>query len=177
MKSFIFTVTLLALFLSINAQEDTMKNSKLCKEEKQAEQVKKVQALIESKSFVFSVRQAIPLCGDPVSLEFLYSLKLDNGIVSSYLPFYGFDSDYQIENSPLIFRDPYESYSVDKNKDKYEINFNVLSEDNDMKFYMRISELGYAYLKITSDQRQSISFLGIIDDIEPAVFSSKCNNT
>ena len=108
MKSFIFTLLSLVLFLSINAQDDTKKNSKLCKEEKQAEQVKKVQALIENKSFVFSVRQAVPLCGDPVSVDFIYSLKLDDGLVSSYLPFYGFESDLKIFYDPLKSRQRYQ---------------------------------------------------------------------
>ncbi len=173
MKGLIFTVVLLTLFFSVNAQESAKKTRKLSKEEKQAEQIKKVSNLIENKTFVFRAHKAVPLCGDPVSLEYLYSLKIVNGIVNSYLPFYGIDPEYKIENSPLIFTNSYNGYTVNIENNKYEINFNVPVENDIIKLHLRISELGYAYLKVSSTLRQNISFLGIIDDVEPSVFSSK----
>ncbi len=173
MKSFIFTLALSILYFSVNAQEVAKKSRKECKNEKLAEQTEKVSKLIESKTFVFSARSVVPQCGDPVSLEEFFSLNINGGIISSYLPFYGFESDYKIENSPLIFTRPYENYSEKQEKDKYIIGFNAMGENDNMKFYFRISELGYTYLKVSSEQRQSISFLGIIDEVEPAVFSSK----
>ena len=172
MKGLFFTIILMTLFILTDAQESAKKSSKLCKEEKQAEQIKKVKELVENQTFAFSVRQAVPLCGDPVSLDYLYSLKIDNGYTNSHLPFYGFESDYNIENSPIDFKKPYENYSIKREKNNYIVNFNVPGENDNMKFYLRISELGYAYLKISSDQRQCISFQGMIEEVKPTVFSS-----
>ena len=172
MKGLIFTLILMVFFLSTNAQENIKKSRKQCKEEKQAAQIKKVSELVKNKTFVFSARQAVPVCGDPVSLENIYSFKMDNGFVNSYLPNYGFESEYAIENSPFDFAKPYEGYSIKEDENKYVINFNVPIEDDNLKFYLRISELGYAYLKISSNQRQCISFQGMIEEVKPAVFSS-----
>ena len=170
MKGLFFTVILLTIFLSTDAQDMTKKSRKLSKEEKQTEQIKKVRELIENKTFVFSARRAVPICGDPVSLENSYLVKIDNGITNSYLPFYGFESEYAIENSPFDFTKTYESYSISKEDNKYVINFNVPTEDDNLKFYLRISELGYAYLKITSTHRQCISFQGMIEEAKPTAF-------
>jgi hypothetical protein len=171
MKSLIITLILLTSFLSIDAQDSTKKNRKDNKDEKRAEQIKKVSELIESKTFVFNIRQAVPMCGDVVSLDYLYSVSLDKNIISSYMPFYGFESNYVIENSPLNFTKLCEDYSMIIEDNKYIITFNVPEESGNMKFYFRISELGYAYLKIYSKERQSIAFQGIIAEIEPTVLN------
>lgn len=172
MKNLTITLIVLAFFLSVEAQESTKKSRKEFKEEKQAEQIKKVSELIENKTFVFSALKAVPLCGDPVSLEYLYSAKIENGIISSYLPFYGIDTEYKIENSPLIFTKHYNEYSIQKENDKYEIQFNIPAENDIIKFRFKISKFGFAQLKVTSTQFQGISFLGFIDENVPTVFSS-----
>ena len=170
MKGLLLMLILSTSFLITDAQEITQKSRKQSKEEKQAQQIKKVKELIESKNFVFSARKAVPVCGDPVSLENLYLIKVDNGFTKSYLPFYGFETDYVIENSPLDFTKPYKGYTIKNENNKYIINFIVPDENDNMKFYLRISELGYAYLKITSSKRQCISFQGMIEDVKPTVF-------
>ncbi len=170
MKSLIITLILLTSFLTIDAQEDTKKSRKEYREEKKAEQAKKVSELVESKTFVFSPRQAVPMCGDAVGLDYLYSVRLDKNTVNSYLPFYGFESDYVIENSPLDFAKLCNDYSMTKEDNKYIVTFYVPEENGSMKYYFRISELGYTYLKITSKERQSIAFLGIIEEIQPTAF-------
>lgn len=169
MKGLVFTLILTVFLLSVNAQESTKKSRKQCKEEKQAEQIKKVSELVKNKTFVFNVHRAVPLCGDAVSLEYLYFVKLNNYIVNSYLPFYGFESELSIENTPLNFTESFEDYSIKKEDNKYVINFSVPIENDNLKFYFRISELGYAYLKITSTQKQPISFLGIIEEDKPLI--------
>jgi hypothetical protein len=171
MKGLVFTLILMVFFLSINAQESTKKSRKQCKEEKQAEQIKKVSELVKNKTFVFNVHQAKPLCGDAVSLEYLYFVKVNNNTVNSYLPFYGFESELSIENTPLDFTKSFENYSTKKEDNKYVINFNVPVENDNIKFYFQISELGYTYLKITSTQKQGISFLGIIEENKPEISS------
>lgn len=172
MKSLTLTLVILTFFLSTEAQESAKKSRHDLKEEKQAEQVKKVSELIENKTFVFSALKAVPLCGDPVSLEYLYSAKIENGIISSYLPFYGIDTEYKIENSPLIFTNSYNEYSIHKENDKYEIQFNIPVENDIIKFKFKISKFGFTHLKVTSNQFQGISFLGFIDENVPTVFSS-----
>ena len=169
MKGLVFTLIVIVSFLSANAQESTKKSSKSYKEEKQAEQIKKVSELVENKTFVFNAHKAVPLCGDAVNLEYLFFVNLNNNKITSYLPFYGFESDYTIENTPLSFTSTINDYSINLEKDKFVITFNVSNNDDDLKFYFRISKLGYTYLKITSEQRQPISFLGIIDESEPSV--------
>ena len=172
MKSLIFTVILLISFLSVNAQEDTKKSRKQCKEEKQAEQIEKIRNLIENKSFVFNARRAIPLAGEAVNLNYFYTVKVDNNKVVSYLPFYGtsYEEAYSIQNSPFDFTNPLTKFKVDKEKDKYIVSFSVYNNDNEIRYYFRISELGYTYLKVTSVQRQCISFQGMIGEAEPTVF-------
>lgn len=172
MKRFIYTLVILVLFVSVEAQDDTKQSRKQSKEEKQAEQIKKVSELIESNNFVFNALKAVPLCGDPVSLEYLYSLKVDNGVISSYLPFYGINTEYKIENSPLIFANSYNKYSSEKEDNGYKITYNVAVEDDNVKLCFRITKFGFAYLQVTSEKRQGISFSGFIDEIQPAVFSS-----
>ena len=171
MKGLVLTLILTVFLLSVNAQENTQKSRKQCKKEKQAEQIKKVSELVKNKTFVFNAHRAVPLCGDAVSIEYLYFVKVNNNTVNSYLPFYGFESELSIENTPLNFTKSFENYYTNKEDDKYVINFNVPVENDNLKFYFRISELGYAYLKITSTQKQPISFLGIIEEDESLVSS------
>jgi hypothetical protein len=166
MKSLILAFVLTTLFITMYAQESTKQSRK---EEKKAEQIIKINNLIESKTFAFNAHRVIPMCGDAISLEYLYFVKVNNSTISSYLPFYGFESEYSIDNTPFDFTKTFYNYSNKKEQSKYVINFNVPVENDNFNYYFRITELGYTYLKITSTERQTISFMGIIDEIDPAI--------
>ncbi|QGY47899.1 DUF4251 domain-containing protein [Maribellus comscasis] len=166
MKKLFVILVLLIPFALVNAQEN--KSRKERKAEKELQKKEKIKNLIDSQSFVFSASHALPMGGSSIALNHYFNAKIEGDSVYSYLPYYGvaYSAQYGQNKSPFNFDKPMEDYSVEKEKDGYLIKFDTKNGNDYINYTIRVSESGYASLNITSTNRQSISFTGIIEPVE-----------
>jgi hypothetical protein len=166
MKKLFIILILLAPVVLANAQESKSRKEKRAeKEELKKEEIKQ---LIDNRSFVFNASHALPMGGSSINLNYYYNVTLEGENVESYLPFYGvaYTAEYGSRNSPLSFNGTVEDYSVEKDKNGYQIQFDVKNGNDYLNYRFNISELGYASLSITSTNRQFISFIGTVESVE-----------
>lgn len=166
MKKLLIILILLIPLVSVNAQETKSRKEK--RAEKEMQKKEEIKKLIDDRSFVFNASHALPMGGSSINLNYYFNVKIDGDSIQSYLPFYGvaYTAEYGSRNSPLDFGTSIEDYSVEKDKNGYQIQFDVKNGNDYLNYTFRISELGFASLNVTSTNRQSISFTGKIEPVE-----------
>jgi hypothetical protein len=167
MKGFVFILILLLIVPSLNAQD----NNKLSRKEKRAdkEEIKKeqIRKLLNSKTFVFNATHANPLGSGSIYLSSYYDLKITGDSVIAYLPFFGvaYRADYGGKNGGIKFEELMKNYGKKKIKSGTLIEFKVDNMKDSYLISMTISDIGYASVNISSNNKQAISFYGTIDEI------------
>jgi hypothetical protein len=166
MKKLLIILILLIPLVSVNAQETKSRKEK--RAEKEMQKKEEIKKLIDDRSFIFYSCPAFPMGGSSINLNYYFNVKIDGDSIQSYLPFYGvaYTAEYGSRNSPLDFGTSIEDYSVEKDKNGYQIQFDVKNGNDYLNYTFRISELGFASLNVTSTNRQSISFTGKIEPVE-----------
>ena len=166
MKKLLIILILLIPLVSVNAQETKSRKEK--RAEKEMQKKEEIKKLIDDRSFIFNASHALPMGGSSINLNYYFNVKIDGDSIQSYLPFYGvaYTAEYGSRNSPLDFGTSIEDYSVEKDKNGYQIQFDVKNGNDYLNYTFRISELGFASLNVTSTNRQSISFTGKIEPVE-----------
>jgi hypothetical protein len=155
---------LLAFFYLKNviAQEKTKKQ---IKEEAKIEKQKQIESLVESKEFVFVASRVVPQGGRTVNLTTEYTVEIHPDFIKSDLPFfgraysgvgYGGDSGMKFEGKPKEF-------SIEKAKKAYIIKAEVKGESDIYTLLLSVYYDGYASLSISSNNRSSISYNGVIE--------------
>lgn len=130
------------------------------------------QAITENK-FRFVAQQANPLrAGLIISPQLLqldgtYSLKITPDSLISYLPYFGVAQqqvDYGARDSGLSFTSTDFRYTKkESKKGGYEITIEPNSKEKVRSMFLTISESGMATLNVVSNNRDAISFNGIIE--------------
>ncbi len=163
MKRIIFFVGFLLL---ITALANAQTGSKQRRSEKEQE----VKQLIDSQKFRFVAREAIPLSGRKVDLTSLYDLKVDSMMVESWLPFFGraYHVDYGSQDGGIKFKEKAGQLDIRYNGKKkvYEINITVDTDKDNYRINISAGVSGYADMTIISNNRQSISYYGIIEPLK-----------
>lgn len=149
------------------AQETSKKAQR---EQNKIEKQKQIEALVNSKEFVFEATQALPQGGKMVILTGSpYTVKFHPDTIESYLPFYGraYSIDYGGDGG-IKFKGKPEEFKVDTQKGGkgYDINTTIKSPKDYFKLHLSVSTDGSAILSVDSNQRSSISYYGNIKKIE-----------
>ena len=162
MKKIILLVLILSCVTIINAQEKK-KSKKEIKAEKNAKLAAETTELINSKTFVFKARTAIPMGGRTVNLTTDYDVRVENDSVFSYMPYYGraYTAAYGGE-SPMNFEAPILDYSSEKTKKGYQVKLVAKNKNDRIEFSFQIMETGSTTLVANSTNRQSISYYGML---------------
>ncbi|WP_319266603.1 DUF4251 domain-containing protein [uncultured Draconibacterium sp.] len=168
MKKIILLSFLILSIAAVNAQDKelTRKEKKAQREAMLTEQTKQ---LVETNEWQFYASQMIPANGRSRNLSTPYSVVLQDETVDSYLPYIGeaYTSQYGSNESPLIFEKPVEDYSIeDAKKDGYTIKFSAKNNNDKIDFTFYITKTGSASLRVTSINRQSISYHGELVPVE-----------
>lgn len=121
---------------------------------------------IAEKQFTFKAQSASPLGGGQIPLNTYYSLRIAGDSLISQLPYFGrsFVPVMNPQDNGYFFTATNYSYQVDnKGKGGYAITIKPTDEAKVQQMYLTISRSGYANLQVISNQRQQISYRGIIE--------------
>jgi hypothetical protein len=144
----VFVLLMVFSFSVVNAQDETS-----------------VKSLIESKRFVFKVQTIMPLSGTARQSLNEYDIRLYGDSLISQLPYFGraFTAPMPGERGGFYFTSTDFDYSV-KNKKKG--GWEILLKPKDVRdvreYFISVSEKGYANLRVLSNNRQPISYSGVI---------------
>ena len=123
-----------------------------------------VQKAIDSEQFVFKAQTVLPMTGTSRFLTSDYEVKLLGDSLVSYLPYFGraYSATYG-ERGGIDFTSTNFDYKVKPGK-KGGWDVIIITKDvkNAQRFNFTISDNGYTYLQVTSNNRQPIAFNGYI---------------
>ncbi|WP_029272935.1 DUF4251 domain-containing protein [Flavobacterium sp. KJJ] len=164
MKTKISILLVLVLLLSfpVLAQEKTKKELKA---ERELQKQKEIEALIDSKNFVFEAQKATPQGGRFLNLDYnTYFLKFNEVKTTCDLPFfgraynvaYGGDGGIKFEGVP-------ENIKIEKNKKNYIVRATVKGKNDVYNLLFSIFFNGNATLSVNSNNRAAISYDGEIE--------------
>lgn len=136
------------------------------KKERQAKRTEEIKQLLNDRRYIFEATYMNPMRGGARALTSDYDMHIKGDTIISYLPYYG--QAYQAPMDPtknaLEFTSTKFVYSVNTlKKGGWEIT--IVPKDNRdvQKMFLTVSEDGYATLRITSTNRDPISFDGTIE--------------
>jgi len=139
------------------------------KEKEKLEKEKRTEALIESKTFVFVAKRAIPSGARSIDLTGdNYSVTFQTDLIESILPFFGrafAGAGYGNDNG-MRFKGEPKTFTINKGKKNYDIEAVVSDTNETYNLTLTVSFQGSASLFITSNNRSSISYQGSIEPIE-----------
>ncbi|MFQ6600066.1 DUF4251 domain-containing protein [Flavobacterium sp. C3NV] len=160
-KLSILLVLLCFLLSPVFAQEKTKKELKA---EKEQQQQKEIETLINSKSFVFEAQKVNPQGGRVIILDYnTYFLKFNTEKTTSDLPFFGraFNVAYGGDGG-IKFEGVPENIKIEKKKKSYILKATVKGKDDVYNLTFSIFLNGGATLFVNSNNKASISYDGEI---------------
>ncbi|MHC0441447.1 DUF4251 domain-containing protein [Flavobacterium sp. 3-210] len=160
-------LSILLLFVSFLsfpafAQEKTKKELKA---EQELKKQKEIEALIDSKNFVFEAQKAMPQGGRLLNLDYnTYFLNFNETNTTCDLPFfgraynvaYGGDGGIKFEGVP-------ENIRIEKAKKKYTLRATVKGKNDVYDLLLNVFFNGDASLSVTSNNRAPISYDGEVE--------------
>lgn len=122
--------------------------------------------ILSSKNFVFKAQSAWPLQGTVVQLTAGYDMKVLQDSINAYLPYFGraFSAGYGGSDGGINFTSKKFDYKVrEKQKGGWEITIKPSDARDVVEMNYSVSTNGFATLQVISNNRQAISFYGIIE--------------
>lgn len=124
-----------------------------------------VDKLVNSKSFVFKAQTALPIGMTARQLTGSdYDVRLWADSIVTYLPYFGrsYSASYGDDGGIKINSTNFKYKAKKRRKGGWEVTITPNNAKNVRELNFTISENGSAYLQVTSNSRQSISFNGYI---------------
>jgi hypothetical protein len=124
-----------------------------------------IKSLIESKRFLFKVQTIMPLSGTVRQSLNEYDIRLYGDSLISQLPYFGraFTAPMPGERGGFYFTSTDFDYSV---KNRRKGGWEILLKPRDVRdvreYSISVSGKGYANLRVTSNNRQPISYSGVV---------------
>lgn len=127
----------------------------------------KLQKAVESKAFVFEARQATGIRGRMIQLDLGYTLNVNPEKVIGDLPFFGrsFQSTPGTTDGGLKFSFSAFEYSrKPRKKGGWDLKIEPTDHNDIRSIFLTIQKTGNATLRITSNNKEGMSYSGIIKD-------------
>lgn len=127
-----------------------------------------IKTLIDNRNFVFQAQLAQPTRGTSRQLTAGYELRVAGDTLTANLPYFGraYQAPIDMRGGGVEFTTTDYSYSVDpKRKGRWTINFDPKGKGDVRNMTLSVSEDGYASLQVLSNNRDPISFTGVV--VEP----------
>ncbi|MXV51858.1 DUF4251 domain-containing protein [Pedobacter sp. HMF7647] len=137
------------------------------KEQKKAKAIADTKALVDSKKFRFIAQFAQPMGGRNIQLTSEYDVQIKNDTMIVFLPYYGRDYVAPMDPSQggIKFTSTDFTYTKSARK-KGGWQISIVPKNQDVRqMYLTVSDEGYSSLQVTSNNRQAISFNGIVDKL------------
>jgi hypothetical protein len=124
-----------------------------------------LKSLLSTKSFVFKAQSAWPLQGTVVQLNPGFDMKILSDSINTYLPYFGraYTTSYNSGGGINFTSTKFEYKLKEKSKGGWEIVIKPTDAKDINELIYSISTNGFATLQVTSNNRQAISFYGIIE--------------
>ena len=124
-----------------------------------------LKSILSTKNFVFKAQSAWPLQGTVVQLTPGFDMKVINDSINTYLPYFGraFNASYNGGGGINFTSTKFDYKLKEKSKGGWEIIIKPTDAKDIDRLIYSISTNGFATLQVTSNNRQAISFYGIIE--------------
>jgi hypothetical protein len=124
--------------------------------------------LMSAKNYVFKAQTALPMRGSAHSLTpNYYELKISKDTITSFLPFFGraYTAPMNADESGFKFTSTSFVYSEkEKKKGGWDVQIKPKDTKDVRQMLLNISSGGMATLQIISNNRETISFTGVIEE-------------
>jgi hypothetical protein len=160
-KIAILTFLMSLILTSAFSQEKTKKE---LKEEEKLQKQMQIEALVNSKDFVFVAKYALPMGASQVDLTSNPNyVKFNPDKMDGYMPFFGTATSGIGYGDPTIkFKDKPETFNIEKKKKNFQVDANVRGENDIYRLSLSVMPEGGASLSIISNNRGTISYQGEI---------------
>lgn len=163
------TIVLLVFLLPaiVLLAQDNTKSRKELRAEKNARIEAKVDSLVLSHNFKLIAQSAQPMGWQQIQLTSLYDLQVKEDSVEVYLPYFGraYMVDYNSTEGGIKMNTEIEKYKLKKRKGNTNISFEASTKSDHYRFKLTITSTGYATIFVNSNNRQAISFSGVLDQV------------
>ncbi|MDB5207358.1 MAG: hypothetical protein JWR72_2433 [Flavisolibacter sp.] len=124
-----------------------------------------LKSLLSTKTFVFKAQSAWPLQGTVVQLNPGFDMKILIDSINTYLPYFGraYSAGYNTGGGINFTSTKFEYKLKEKSKGGWEIVIKPADAKDIHELIYSVSTNGFATLQVTSNNRQAISFYGIIE--------------
>lgn len=141
-------------------------NAQKSKKEKQEVNSQSVKAVVEGGKFIFKAQSATPSRGGVIQLTSGYEMSVSPEEIKSELPYFGrsFSGGYGGSESGITFTSNKFEYDVKpKKKGGWDVTIKPTDTSQISKLFLSITSTGQATLRVTSTDRDSISYYGVIE--------------
>ena len=124
-----------------------------------------LKSLLQTKNFTFRAQSAWPLQGTVVQLTAGYDMKVLQDSINAFLPYFGraYTAGYTTENGIKFISKKFDYRLKEKQKGGWELTIKPTDTRDVSELTYSISTNGYATLQVISNNRQAISFYGIVE--------------
>ncbi len=121
--------------------------------------------LLTTKTFVFKAQSAWPLQGTVIQLNAGFDMKVIDDSINTYLPYFGraFTASYNSSGGINFTSTKFDYKLKEKSKGGWEVDIKPSDAKDITQMLYSISTNGFATLQVLSNNRQAISFYGIIE--------------
>jgi hypothetical protein len=138
------------------------------KQERKIEKQKQIEAIVNSKEFIFVAQTAFPSGMKPINLTLNRNyIKFHPDLIDSYMPFFGqaYSGIGYGTDTGLIIKGIPEKFTLEKKQKVFQISIVVKGGTDIFVLSLAIGSEGSASLSISSNNRSTISYQGEISAI------------
>ena len=124
-----------------------------------------LKTLLHNKTFTFRAQSAWPLQGTVIQLNSGYDMRMMQDSINTFLPYFGraYSAGYGTENGIKFVSKKFDYKMKEKQKGGWEVTIRPADANDITELTYSISANGYATLQVLSNNRQAISFYGVIE--------------
>lgn len=124
-----------------------------------------LKSILNSRQFVFKAQSAWPLQGTVIQLTSGYDMKVLQDSINTYLPYFGraYTSGYGTEGGIHFTSKKFDYRIREKSKGGWDITIKPSDTRDVSELTYSVSANGYATLQVISNNRQAISYYGVIE--------------
>ncbi len=160
-RTLIIVISLLIGFMNMAQEKQTRRELRRIEQERVALQV---DSILKSNNYTFTARSANPLGWSTIHISPNYTLSVDSGQLNCHLPYFGraYRANLSSSQGGIILDTKLTDYSIISKKKETQINFKASDTNDSYRFTLKVSTSGNATLTINSNNRQGISYNGVI---------------
>lgn len=161
MKKIVMILISALIFNLAGIAQETRREQRKLREKEKAEEIAK---LINQTDLRFIAQFAYPMGGGSIHLTSEYTLDIEDNKVTAFLPFFGraYFVDYGSREGGIKFSEEAQSIEWKKNRHGFNALMEVKAPKDIYRLNFSVTSSGYATLDVSSNNRQSIRFSGIV---------------